>query len=181
MFGIEDNFPFCKTAQLTYKEEEKIRKMACAQRKNEGTFFLIILTCVLFLCCLMATIFSMESGLIFFYYQLLYCNCSLIDGNVSNRILFYFSGKSQNVWPTDQSSNLLKPGPVYKHDRILNRCQDEHSEDVESPKVRFWPNFLALMHTSAWVSLLRVEIENETSLGNFWDSRMRMRVCVKKI
>ena len=39
MFGIEDNFPFCKTAQLTYKEEEKIRKMACAQRKNEGTFF----------------------------------------------------------------------------------------------------------------------------------------------
>ena len=39
IFGIEDNFPFCKTAQLTYKEEEKIRKMACAQRKNEGTFF----------------------------------------------------------------------------------------------------------------------------------------------
>ena len=35
MFGIEDNFPSCKT-DLQGKKE-KIRKMACAQRKNEGT------------------------------------------------------------------------------------------------------------------------------------------------
>ena len=30
--------------------------------------------------------------------------------------------------------------------------------------------------TSARVSLLRVEIENETSQGNFWELRMRMRL-----
>ena len=35
--------------------------------------------------------------------------------------------------------------------------------------------------TSARLSLLRVEIENETSQGNFWESRMRMRVLRKKI
>ena len=34
--------------------------------------------------------------------------------------------------------------------------------------------------TSARVSLLRVEIENEISQGNFWESRMRMRVLGKK-
>ena len=35
--------------------------------------------------------------------------------------------------------------------------------------------------TSARVSLLRVEIENETSQGNFWESRMRMRVLGEKL
>ena len=35
--------------------------------------------------------------------------------------------------------------------------------------------------TSARVSLLRVEIENETSQGIFWDSRMRMRVLMEKL
>ena len=35
---------------------------------------------------------------------------------------------------------------------------------------------MGYQQTSARVSLLRVEIENETSLGNFWESRMRIRV-----
>ena len=37
------------------------------------------------------------------------------------------------------------------------------------------------LQTSARVSLLRVEIENETSQGNFWESRMRMRVLGEKL
>ena len=38
-----------------------------------------------------------------------------------------------------------------------------------------------VLQTSARVSLLRVEIENETSQGNFWESRMRMRVLREKL
>ena len=36
--------------------------------------------------------------------------------------------------------------------------------------------WVCLLKTSARVSILRVEIENETSQGNFGESRMRMRV-----
>ena len=38
-----------------------------------------------------------------------------------------------------------------------------------------------VQQTSARVNLLRVEIENETSQGNFWESRMRMRVLGEKL
>ena len=41
--------------------------------------------------------------------------------------------------------------------------------------------FVSRLQTSARVSLLRVKIENETSQGNFWESRMRMRVLGEKL
>ena len=83
-------FHFVKQPNWLTRKKRKFAKWRASNEKWRN-FFFNYSDVRPFFCCLMATIFSKDSGLIFFYYQLLYCNCPLIDGMyLSKRILFYF-------------------------------------------------------------------------------------------